>query len=219
MLGKPIHDFWELWPSTWTKQLAPHFKLDRSWKWILKEQVLARFCCRSTQGAVHIHSHPSSIKFVFGTQSMLKSQPKMKAHLGTCFLNHTNFVHCCLGDFCLIASHADLAEKDPLGLGNQTAESSTSGFFLDYLKVFGLALRDIGQSLILDKIGNGQVHLLWLDNWHGLGPLYKKFGADILHNARRFQAKVSSIIQSGMWRWPRARNGVMQSIIAKPWIC
>src|SRR5450432_1701963 len=79
-----------------------------------------------------------------------------------------------------------------------------------------LGLRDIGQSLILYRIGNGQSTSLWFDNWHPLGPLYKRFGDEVAYNdGRSLQAKVSSIIHNGQWRWQRARNCVIRNIIAE----
>lgn len=79
-----------------------------------------------------------------------------------------------------------------------------------------LGLRDIGQPLIQYRIGNGQSTYLWFYNWHSLGPLYKRFGEEVVYHAgRSLQAKVSSIIHLGQWRWPRARNRVIQNIVAQ----
>lgn len=63
-------------------------------------------------------------------------------------------------------------------------------------KVF--SLRGLGQPLIKYMIGNGLDTFLWLDNWHPLGPLYNRFGSEVVFNlGRSLQAKVSSIIVQG----------------------
>lgn len=63
------------------------------------------------------------------------------------------------------------------------------------------SIRELGQPLIQYRIGNGQGQgqgpgtFLWHDNWHPLGPLYNRFGNDIVFDlGRSLQAKVSSII-------------------------
>lgn len=79
-------------------------------------------------------------------------------------------------------------------------------------KIFGM--RNLGQPLIQYKVGNGQSIFLWVDNWHPLGPLYKRYGEDVVYNlGRSLHARVFSIIHRGQWRWPRARNRIIQSII------
>lgn len=83
-----------------------------------------------------------------------------------------------------------------------------------YRKVFGL--RDLGQPLMQYRIGNGHSTFLELDNWHPLGPLYKRFGNEVVQNiGRSLHVKVSSLIHQGAWKWPRLRNGFVQSIIAQ----
>lgn len=71
-------------------------------------------------------------------------------------------------------------------------------------------LRDIVQTWITARVGNGQ----WLDNWHPLGPLFKKFGEAVVQNrGTSLLAKVSSIIHQGVWKWPRVRSPIIQNII------
>lgn len=61
-----------------------------------------------------------------------------------------------------------------------------------------LGLKDIGQPLILYRIGNGLSMFLWFDNWHSLGPLYKRFGEEVVYDAgRSLQVRVSSIFSKG----------------------
>ncbi|KAI8559863.1 hypothetical protein RHMOL_Rhmol04G0208500 [Rhododendron molle] len=68
-------------------------------------------------------------------------------------------------------------------------------------KVF--QLREVCQPLIRYQIGNGASTFLWLDNWHPLGPLYKRFGVNVCCNiGRSLQAKVSTIIIDGEWLGP-----------------
>ncbi|KAI8537423.1 hypothetical protein RHMOL_Rhmol09G0022900 [Rhododendron molle] len=63
-------------------------------------------------------------------------------------------------------------------------------------------------------VGNGQGMFLWLDNWHPMGPLYDRFGNEVVFNlGRSLQARVSFIISQGGWRWPRTRNRITQDII------
>lgn len=65
-------------------------------------------------------------------------------------------------------------------------------------KIFGL--RSIGQPLIQYRVGNGQATFLWIDNWHPLGPLYKRFGENVVYNlGTSLTAKVSSMIHQGQW--------------------
>ncbi|XP_058216962.1 uncharacterized protein LOC131327851 [Rhododendron vialii] len=77
-----------------------------------------------------------------------------------------------------------------------------------------LNLRSLGQSLIKYQVGNGQNTHLWLDNWHPLGPLFKRFGESVVYNlGKSLLSKVSFIIHNGAWRWPRQRNRVTQFIV------
>lgn len=40
-----------------------------------------------------------------------------------------------------------------------------------------------------------------------MGPLYRVYGEAVAHNlGRSLNAKVSSIISNGTWRWPKART-------------
>lgn len=61
-----------------------------------------------------------------------------------------------------------------------------------------LKLRNKVQPWITYKIGNA------LDNWHPFGPLYPKYGEQVVHIlGRSLFAKVSPIIQGHSWVWPR----------------
>ncbi|KAI8531403.1 hypothetical protein RHMOL_Rhmol11G0133800 [Rhododendron molle] len=74
-------------------------------------------------------------------------------------------------------------------------------------------LREVCHPLIRYQIGNGTSTFLWLNNWHSLGPLYKRFGENMCSNIERsLQAKVSTIIKEGDWAWPRPRNRYIQEI-------
>lgn len=76
-------------------------------------------------------------------------------------------------------------------------------------KVFGR----LGQPLVQYKIGNGRSTFLWLDFWHPLGPLYGRFGNEVVYNlGRSLLSRVTSIIHKGDWRWPRPRNRLTQYI-------
>ena len=67
-------------------------------------------------------------------------------------------------------------------------------------------LRDITQTSIESIVGN--------DNWHPLGPPYKKFREMVVKDiGSSLQAKVSSIIREGEWKWPRQRNRVIMFIM------
>lgn len=48
-----------------------------------------------------------------------------------------------------------------------------------------LKLRDEVQSWITYEVESGGDTLLWLDNWHPLGPLYQKFGEHVVCNLGR----------------------------------
>lgn len=71
--------------------------------------------------------------------------------------------------------------------------------------------RDVSQPLIQYKIGNGASTHLWLDNWHPLGRLYKRYGENVCSNIGRSScARVPSIISDGAWSWPRQRNRIQE---------
>ncbi|KAG5517678.1 hypothetical protein RHGRI_038161 [Rhododendron griersonianum] len=56
---------------------------------------------------------------------------------------------------------------------------------------------------------------LGVDNWHTLGPLYKKFEEYVGFNiGRATTAKVASIIQNGVWVWPNPRCAITRQIVA-----
>lgn len=65
----------------------------------------------------------------------------------------------------------------------------------------------------LVQSGNGASTSLWLNNWHPLGPLYKRYGENVCSNiGRSLHARVSAIICDGTWSWPRQRNRYIQEI-------
>ncbi|GFY85780.1 hypothetical protein Acr_04g0005180 [Actinidia rufa] len=71
-------------------------------------------------------------------------------------------------------------------------EAST-GLFLDYEKA-------------IQAKGDGS----WLDNWHPLSPLFKRFREGLVRDlGSSLLAMVSSIIYDGEWKWPRQRNGAI----------
>lgn len=47
------------------------------------------------------------------------------------------------------------------------------------------SIRSLGQSLIQYRIGDVLGTSLWLDNWHPLGPLYNRFGNDVVFTLGR----------------------------------
>lgn len=75
------------------------------------------------------------------------------------------------------------------------------------------------RDLVQRHIYNWYWHptFLWLDNWHPLGPLCKRFGDTILFNlGRSSYATVDSVIHQGRLRWPRPRYTLIMEIIAIP---
>lgn len=74
-------------------------------------------------------------------------------------------------------------------------------------------LRSLCQPLILYKVGNGWTTFAWLDNWHPLGPLYQRFRERVCSNiGLSLNAKVSSLIRNGTWKWPRGCSRITQEI-------
>jgi hypothetical protein len=57
------------------------------------------------------------------------------------------------------------------------------------------------------EVGNGKHIHLWLDNWHPFGPLYEKFGFQIIYDAHStlINAKLNYVIRNGDWCWKLAR--------------
>lgn len=61
----------------------------------------------------------------------------------------------------------------------------------------------LNQPLIRYKIGNMNSTFMWLDNWHPLGPLFKRYGQRVCSNiGRSLNAKASSITHDGGWNLP-----------------
>lgn len=78
-----------------------------------------------------------------------------------------------------------------------------------------LKLRDEIQPWIKYIIGDGKSTYLWVDNWHNLGLLCKRFGdSGDFHVGRPLSAKVSSIIHNGAWQWPRPRSAITREIVS-----
>ncbi|KAI8567999.1 hypothetical protein RHMOL_Rhmol02G0164200 [Rhododendron molle] len=76
-------------------------------------------------------------------------------------------------------------------------------------------LRDEIQPWIKYIIGDGKSTYLWVDNWHNLGPICKRFGdSGDFHVGRPLFAKVSSIIHNGAWQWPRPRSAITKEIVS-----
>ena len=70
-----------------------------------------------------------------------------------------------------------------------------------------LKLRQIAQSFIKYKIGNGRDTWMWLDNWHPNGPLVKHYGPRIVYDSgRNITDWVSNFIQNNRWNLPIARS-------------
>lgn len=77
-----------------------------------------------------------------------------------------------------------------------------------------LGLRAAAFPFIKHFIGNGNFTHLSLDNGHHQGSLCAKFGEGVVYIlGRSLEAKVSSIISNGCWRWPGARNAITEEII------
>lgn len=77
-----------------------------------------------------------------------------------------------------------------------------------------LKLRDTCQEWIRYVIGNGTDTFLWTGYSHAIGALYKRFGETVVaHRGRALQAKVSSIIDEGVRKWPRQRNRAIMEIM------
>ncbi|XP_028097184.1 uncharacterized protein LOC114297036 [Camellia sinensis] len=78
-----------------------------------------------------------------------------------------------------------------------------------------LALRDKISPLIIHKIGRGDSTFLWYDNWHPLGPLWKKFGDRILYDSNlNSETKVNQIVDGGSWKWPVPNSWEIRELIS-----
>lgn len=64
-------------------------------------------------------------------------------------------------------------------------------------------------------MGNGISTLFWVDNWHNLGPLIKRFGDRVvLYDAVSItKAKVCDYICEGRWNFPRTISHILQVIV------
>ena len=66
-----------------------------------------------------------------------------------------------------------------------------------------LGLRPNIRPLLKHSIGDGENTCLWYDNWHPLGPLIDYFGSRIIYDsALPRNAKVKSIVEGRVWKWP-----------------
>ena len=73
----------------------------------------------------------------------------------------------------------------------------------------------MAQPLIRSVVRDSSEVFLWLNNWHPLGPLFKRFGEGLVRDlGSSLLAKVSSIICYENWKWPRQRNRAIMSIVA-----
>ncbi|XP_028125413.1 uncharacterized protein LOC114322337 [Camellia sinensis] len=78
-----------------------------------------------------------------------------------------------------------------------------------------LALRDKISPLIIHKIGRGDSTFLWYDNWHPLGPLWKKFGDRILYDSNlNSETKVNQIMDGDSWKWPVPNSWEIRELIS-----
>ncbi|XP_028089909.1 uncharacterized protein LOC114290215 [Camellia sinensis] len=78
-----------------------------------------------------------------------------------------------------------------------------------------LSLRDWLSPLINHQVGCGDSTFLWYDNWHPLGPLWKKFGDRILYDScLNSETKVSQIISGHSWKWPIPNSWEIQELIS-----
>lgn len=77
-----------------------------------------------------------------------------------------------------------------------------------------LNLRDTVRPCIKYIVGDGLSTFLWVDNWHTLGPLYKKIEYVGYTIGRATTAKVASIIRNGVQVWPNPRCAITRQIVA-----
>ena len=76
-------------------------------------------------------------------------------------------------------------------------------------------LREMAQPSIRSVVGDDSEVFLWLDNWHLLGSLFKRFGEGLVRDLGcSLLSKVCSIICDGDWKWPRQRNRAIMYIVA-----
>lgn len=76
-----------------------------------------------------------------------------------------------------------------------------------------LKLREIFRHMALHKVGNGNNIHVWHDNWHPRGPFIIAYGENVTHLIGiPLDAKLSSVINGTIWRWPHARSNDMKII-------
>ena len=76
-------------------------------------------------------------------------------------------------------------------------------------------LREMAQPWNRSVVGDSSEVFLWRDNWHPLGPLFKRFGEGLVRDlGSSLLAKVSSITCNENWKWPRQRNRAIMYIVA-----
>lgn len=57
------------------------------------------------------------------------------------------------------------------------------------------------------EVGDGRSIFLWHNQWHPRGPLLKFYGPTILYGSgTSTNAKLSTMIYNGYWKWPAARS-------------
>ncbi|KAL3501516.1 hypothetical protein ACH5RR_035965 [Cinchona calisaya] len=65
----------------------------------------------------------------------------------------------------------------------------------------------VGKGVDLKDIKFSRIWRLKFDEWHPLGPLYKKFSEGLLKSfGFSKQPKVADFIQNGTWKWPKGRK-------------
>lgn len=83
-------------------------------------------------GEIPLHSDKNNIPQLFNLSLVLSlrstASQRIKDQRGTIWQPHTILCQGWTGNFSLIASHADLVLKTPLGWGNQRTKSSLSGW-------------------------------------------------------------------------------------------
>jgi hypothetical protein len=76
-----------------------------------------------------------------------------------------------------------------------------------------LKLRHLAKDFIKFEVGDGHRIHLWVDNWHPSGILFEKFGPRAVYDAQSHKdAKLSSVLSNGSWRWRPARSDALVEI-------
>lgn len=79
-----------------------------------------------------------------------------------------------------------------------------------------LKLRASIHKFIKSRLGNGQSTFLWIDNWHPVGSLIKRFGTRIIYDARsNIQAKVRDYVREESWCFPNPDNASSMQLVVQ----